>query len=76
MIKIFFLLLILSIPNQPTVKYTASIYASEELCIQARDGYMKAFSNKSYEYRLTMKTKAFCIPFESFPIKGMSQIGA
>jgi hypothetical protein len=75
-VKIFFLLIILSIPNQETVKYTGSIYASEELCIQARDGYMKAFRNKSYEYKLTMKTKAFCIPFESFPIKGISQIGA
>ena len=75
-VKIFLLLMIMSSPGQLTVKYTASIYPSEELCIDARDGYMEAFRNKSYEYKLTMKTEAFCIPFESFPIKGMSQTGA
>jgi hypothetical protein len=76
MIKIFFLLMIMSYPGQTSVKYQGAIYPSENLCIQARDAYMEAFRNKSYEYKLTMKTEAFCIPFESFSIKGMSQTGA
>ena len=75
-IKIFFLLIIMSYPGQTSVKYHGAIYPSEELCIKARDGYMEGFNNKSYEYKLTMKTEAYCVPFESFPIKGMSQTGA
>jgi hypothetical protein len=75
-IKIFFLLIIMSYPGQTSVKYHGAIYPSEELCIKARDGYMEAFNNKSYEYKLTMKTEAYCVPFESFPIKGMAQTGA
>ena len=75
-IKIFFLLIIMSYPGQTSVKYQGAIYPSEELCIKARDGYMEGFNNKSYEYKLTMKTEAYCVPFESFPIKGMSQTGA
>jgi len=75
-IKIFFLLIIMSYPGQTSVKYQGAIYPSENLCIQARDAYMEAFRNKTYEYKLTMKTEAYCVPFESFPIKGMSQTGA
>ena len=74
-VKIFFLLMIMSYPGQTSVKYHGAIYPSENLCIQARDAYMEAFKNKSYEYKLTMKTEAYCVPFESFPIKGMAQTG-
>ena len=77
MIKIFFLLMIFSTPNQTTVKYNASIYPTEELCMLAREGYMEAYNAKSAEYKEGMKTKALCIPFESFPIIGMpAPIGA
>ena len=70
LIKIFFLLMIMSSPNQTTVKYNASIYPSESLCLEARKGYMEAYEkgiNKD-----EMVTEAFCIPFESFPILGMT----
>jgi len=77
MVKIWLLLMIMSMPNQPTVKYNAAIYLTEDLCIQAREGYKEAFNEKSAEYKLTMKTEATCIPFESFPLKGMiAPIGA
>jgi len=36
MIKIFFLLMIMSTPNQTTVKYNAAIYPTEALCMEAR----------------------------------------
>ena len=69
--------MLMSTPNQLTVKYNAAIYPTEEHCVAAREGYMEAFNAKSEEYKLTMKTDAFCIPFESFPIKGMpSPVGA
>ena len=70
LVKIFFLLMIMSSPNQTTVKYNASIYPTETLCVEARKGYMEAYEkgiNKD-----EMVTEAFCIPFESFPILGMT----
>jgi hypothetical protein len=70
MVKIFFLLMIMSSPNQTTVKYNASIYPTEELCVKAREGYMEAYENSIDKD--SMKTEAFCIPFESFPILGMT----
>ena len=45
-VKIFFLLMIMSYPGQTSVKYHGAIYPSEELCIKARDGYMEGFNNK------------------------------
>ena len=69
--------MLISVPNQLTVKYNAAIYPTEEHCVAAQRDYMEAFEAKSEEYRLTMKTEATCIPFESFPIKGMpSPVGA
>ena len=77
MVKIWLFLMIMSAPNQPSVKYNASIYPTEEECMEVREGYMEAFVAKSQEYKAAMKTEAFCIPFESFPIKGMkAPIGA
>ena len=77
MVKIWLLLMLLSSPNQTTVKYNAAIYSTEEHCIAARKVYTEAFEAKTEEYKLTMKTEAICIPFESFPIKGMpSPVGA
>jgi hypothetical protein len=77
MIKIWLLLMLVSMPNQPSVKYQALVYPTEDQCIVARDGYMKSYEEKPLEYKLTLKTKAYCIPFDSFPISGMpSPVGA
>ena len=77
MTTIWLLLMLMSSPNQTTVKYNAAIYPTEEHCIAAREGYMEVFEAKSEEYKLTVKTDAICISFESFPIKGMpSPVGA
>ena len=72
MVKVWLFLMLLSTPNQPSVKYNAAIYPTEELCMEARRGYMKAFEAKSLEYRERLTTESFCIPFESFPITGMT----
>ena len=77
MIKIWLLMMIISMPEQPTVQYTASIYSDEEKCLTAQDGYNTAYKNKDQDYKSKIKSEAFCIPFESFPIKGMkSPVGA
>lgn len=77
MIKIFFFLMIMSTPNQPSVKYNAVIYPDETQCNLALEGYLEAYANKSQEYKDKTLTEAFCIPFNSFNIKGMQKnIGA
>ena len=69
--------MILSSPNQPSVKYHAAIYPTEDQCITARTNYREIYEAKPPEYKLTLKTEAFCIPFDSFPISGMpSPVGA
>jgi hypothetical protein len=69
--NIFLLLMIISFPGAPSVRYTALIYPSEAECLTARDGYMDAYEAKDLNYRSNMKTDAFCLPFESFPIPGI-----
>ena len=71
MTQIFLLLMLISMPGQPSVKYTASIYATEYQCAEAQIGFQEAYEAKPRSYKDMMKVKAICIPFESFPIKGM-----
>tara|TARA_R110002051_G_scaffold136991_1_gene209524 strand:- start:37 stop:246 length:210 start_codon:yes stop_codon:yes gene_type:complete len=63
--------MIMSTPNQTTVKYNAAIYPTEESCIMVKESYMEAFNAKSEEYKKGITTEVFCIPFNSFPIIGM-----
>ena len=69
-----------SMPGAPSVKYNALLYPSLELCTQARIGYLEAFASKDEAYKSQVSTDAVCIPFESFPVKGLnaepSRIGA
>ena len=58
-------------PNQPSVRYHAAIYPTEDQCIAARTGYMDKYEAKPLDYKLALKAEAFCIPFDSFPITGM-----
>ena len=77
MIKIWLLLMLMSSPGQPSVKYTASIYSTEYQCEQAQIGFSEAYAAKPQSYKDMMKVKAICVPFEAFPIKGMpSPVGA
>tara|TARA_R110000744_G_scaffold253317_1_gene368961 strand:- start:122 stop:349 length:228 start_codon:yes stop_codon:yes gene_type:complete len=68
MIKIFLLLMVFSSPNQPSVKYTAALYFNELECIIAKENYIKIYRNQSQQYKDKVKTEAFCIPFDSFPL--------
>ena len=77
MVKIWLLLMLMSSPGQPSVKYTASIYPTEEQCVAARVVFMEVYEAKPEGYKLMMKTKAICVPFDAFPIEGMpAPIGA
>jgi hypothetical protein len=72
MVKIWLFLMLLSTPDQTTVKYSALIYPTEEECLAVRQGYMDEFEARSPEVKSVTKSEAFCIPFESFPIIGMT----
>ena len=61
--------MIMSMPNQPSVKYNASIYPTAQECNQALDKYMNAYDSRPQDFKDKMVTEAFCIPFESFPIE-------
>jgi hypothetical protein len=76
MTKIFLLLMLLSVPNQPSVKYNAVIYFTEQECLIAKNGYMEAYANKDQEYKDKLITNAYCVPFDSFPLTTMKNIGA
>ena len=69
--NIFLLLMIISFPGAPSVKYTALIYPTKAECLIARDGYNATYLAKDLIYKSNMKTEAFCLPFESFPIAGI-----
>ena len=76
MMQIFFLLVIMSMPNQPSVKYNAHLYPTEEKCMTALDGYMRIYESKPESYKRGLLTEAFCLPFNAFPIPGLNQTGA
>jgi len=72
MIKIWFLLILISVPNAPSVKYMGSIYPTENACLQAQVGFYNAYEAKPQDYKDKLVADAFCLPFEAFPIKGMN----
>ena len=76
MTKIFLLLMIFSMPDQPSVKYTASLYFTEGECTIAKENYMQIYRNQSQQYKNKTKTEAFCIPFDSFPLTTIKNFGA
>jgi len=73
---VFLLLMLMSSPNQATIKYNGILYYTEVECEIARVGYMDAYDNKEKEYKDAIITKAFCIPFDAFPLIKTKGIGA
>ena len=76
MTKIFLLLMLFSVPEQPSVKYNALLYFTEQECIIAKENYMTAYRSKSQDYLNTTKSNAYCIPLNSFPVTTMNNTGA
>ena len=71
MIKVWFMLVLISIPNAPSVRYNGFIYPNEEECMVAKYELMEAYNNKPTEYKLITKVDSYCVEFESFPIQGL-----
>tara|TARA_R110000765_G_scaffold119605_1_gene214630 strand:- start:236 stop:484 length:249 start_codon:yes stop_codon:yes gene_type:complete len=71
-IKIWFLLVMISTPNATTVKYMGSVYPAEKDCLEAKTGYLNVYEAKPQDYKDKLVTEAYCLSFDSFPIKGMN----
>ena len=69
------MLVLVSMPNAPSVKYNGFIYPDEEACQVARYEFYEAYNKKSTEYKLITKVDAYCVEFESFPITGLNKTG-
>ena len=76
MSKVFLLLMLISTPNQPSIKYNGVLYLSEPECINAKDSYMNIYNNKTQEYKNLLVTEAFCIPFDAFPLSSVNRTSA
>ena len=75
MIKVWFMLVLFSMPNAPSVKYNGFIYSSEEDCQVARYELHDAYNNKSTEYKSVTAMDSYCVQFHSFPIAGLNKTG-
>ena len=75
MIKIWFMLVLFSAPNMPSVKYNGILYSTEEECIEAQAVFLNAYETKPQEYKDRVLTETFCLPFDAFPIQGMNYKG-
>ena len=71
-IKIWFLLVVMSMPNATTVKYMGSVYPTEEDCLEAQTGYLNVYEAKPQDYKDKLVTDAYCLSFDAFPIKGLN----
>ena len=74
MIKIWFMLVLVSMPNAPSVKYNGFIYSSEEDCQVAKYELHEEYNKKSTEYKSTTIIDSYCVEFNSFPIRGLNKI--
>ena len=72
MAQIFLLLMLISMPNQPSVKYTASVYSTEYQCAEAQIGFQEAYEAKPQSYKDKVRVKSICVSFEAFPVKGLA----
>tara|TARA_X000001388_G_C2228715_1_gene122234 strand:- start:35 stop:277 length:243 start_codon:yes stop_codon:yes gene_type:complete len=71
MIKIYLLLMVISMPGMPSVKYNAALYPTMDDCLVAREGYMATYHAKDQSYKDKLHADATCLEFESFPIQGL-----
>ena len=73
-IKVSILYLVISMPGMPSVKNNSFLYPNEEECMQALTTYLNVYESKSAEYKENLKTMGYCLPFNSFPIRGIHNL--
>ena len=75
MVKIWFMLVLISMPNAPSVKYNGFIYPNEEECQVARYELHEAYNSKPTKYKSVTAIQSYCVEFKSFPIAGLNKTG-
>ena len=75
MIKIWFMLVLMSVPNAPSVKYNGIIYPTEEECVVAQVEFLNMYEAQPQNYKDKLVVDAFCLPFDAFPVQGMNYKG-
>ena len=73
LVKIWFLLMLISMPLQPSVKYQGFIYPTEEECVIAQAQYLNEYERRTPEYKAGVVIDMYCLPFDAFPVKGMTK---
>jgi|TARA_R110000851_G_scaffold120893_1_gene249362 hypothetical protein len=71
-IKIWFMLVLMSAPNLPSVKYNGILYPTEEECLSAQVEFLNMYESRPQTYKDSVTVDAFCLPFEAFPIQSMN----
>tara|TARA_Y100001951_G_C11150239_1_gene188741 strand:- start:288 stop:518 length:231 start_codon:yes stop_codon:yes gene_type:complete len=72
--KVWLLVLFLHTPDMPSIKYQAHLFKTENECITEKLNYMERYNIESDTFKETLKTNAYCLPFDSFPIVQFSHI--
>tara|TARA_B100000029_G_C17507955_1_gene935171 strand:+ start:46 stop:279 length:234 start_codon:yes stop_codon:yes gene_type:complete len=73
MVKVWLMIMLMSSPNMPSVKYNAILYKTEDECNEALVSYLNYYESRPPSYKEKVVTDAFCLPFEAFPIKGLQK---
>ena len=69
------MLVLISIPNAPSVKYNGFIYPNEAECQMARYELLEVYDARPEDYKKGLVMDAYCIGFKSFPIRGLNKTG-
>ena len=69
------MLVLVSMPNAPSVKYNGFIYPDEEECQVARYELHEAYNSKPTKYKSVTAIQSYCVEFKSFPIAGLNKTG-
>ena len=68
--------MLMSSPNQPSIKYKGILYTTEVECEIAKAEYLNAYESKGRDYKDLIVTEVFCIPFDAFPLINTKEMGA
>ena len=63
-------------PGMPSVKNNSFLYPNEDECMKVLTNYLNIYESKSAEYKESLKTTGYCLPFDAFPIQGMYKLSS
>ena len=73
MIKIFISIIIMSMPNWPSVKYYGTLYTTLEECQAGNEAQEQSYLYQDKILERDAHYEMFCLEIESYPIEGMEE---